>query len=384
MKPTRMLRILCALALVAALLAAVGCDETTTASSEAAASQKADTSSVESAEVLPETDERGYILVNNVRLNRNIPISEDVSALFDKSAPGYVVEGDSRPLKVDAETLKRLITANVEGTGSVQWIDYGEMRTTSQRDTFDGTVPVSKLRDPLFMSTCLPSEANTFMTGRNNAENMYPSNAKYTNIMTIGGIYRNEDNPPADSDTVTVCIGSIRLALHTAEKGWFLADEQIVPVTDMVKHLYYLPWGNGKKAIPSSCLSKTNDHIEITLTGADFNAKNAPNDKIKAALLHFWGGAYTAEKLGESFDKIDGMAASYTAWIKEPNMVGHFVGTIGADWRTTIGGSTDQAFSGYNYLLSTEPRIVFGHNVGPAAYDTVMDSAKVQSLLGLK
>ena len=64
-------------------------------------------------------------------------------------------------------------------------------------------------------------------------------------------------------------------------------------------------------------------------------------------------------------------------------MVGHFAATIGANWRIEAGGSTDQVFSGYNHLITTHPRTVFGHNVGPAVYDQIMDSAAVQKLLGL-
>ena len=59
------------------------------------------------------------------------------------------------------------------------------------------------------------------------------------------------------------------------------------------------------------------------------------------------------------------------------------VAAIGADWRTAK-GEISQAFSGYNYKLTTEPRLIFGHNVGPNAYDEIMDTDKVQQLLGLK
>ena len=71
------------------------------------------------------------------------------------------------------------------------------------------------------------------------------------------------------------------------------------------------------------------------------------------------------------------------AWIKEPEYVGKVVAAIGADWRTAE-SKVSQAFSGRNYKLTTEPRLIFGHNVGPKAYDTVMDTETVQRLFGLK
>ena len=61
------------------------------------------------------------------------------------------------------------------------------------------------------------------------------------------------------------------------------------------------------------------------------------------------------------------------------------VATIGIDnYKGTDTGTIKQAYSGYNYLLDTKPRILLGHNVGPNAYDSTMDTATVQKLLGVK
>ena len=397
MKFARILRTLLALALVAGLLAAVGCDGSTGTSSEGASSTAEASSGIalpsgdvsfDDPEVLPETDDRGWILVANYRRNRDLSLTEDVSVCFPESAPGYVIEGG--PYLVDEATFRRLVySTNVEGTGSIKWKDYKKLNTVpQQKDVFTGEVPVSKLSDPIWLATALPSEVSTCMTFRTNAENMYASDAKYGHLMTIGAVYPCSDNPPADDDTVTICIKDIKLILHTQEKGWFVANSVGVPTIDTMRNFYYMPWGNGTYKLPYSSLQKTEDHIEITVSGKDFNGNGGTkgksvNPKVIGGLLHFWGGAVTPATTGFSFDRIDGVVASYTVWIQEASMVGHFAATIGADWRIEAGGATDQAFSGYNYLITTQPTTVFGHNVGPAVYDQIMDSAAVQKLLGL-
>ena len=406
MNVERILRSLLATALVLGLLAAVGCESAPTGNASSQQSAAADVSSetpssetlsseeavsqeasqeVSSQEKLPLRDERGYVIVRNMLDELDLSFNGDTSACFPADAAGYIVEGG--PYPVDADTLRRLTTAKVEGSGTVKWIGYKELHSvSSQKDCFTGEVPSNRFNDPLYMATCLPSEVKTFLSSRVNAENMFPSNAKYRNIMTIGGIYRNEENPPAEDDTVTICIKDIRLILHTAEKGWFVASNAAVPDLSMVNHIYYLPWGNSSYPLNSSQLKVVDDHVEISLTGADFSGARGKekNGEIKASLLHFWGEGLLPSRLGNiTYDQIDGLVASYTVWIKEENMVGHFAATIGADWRVTAGGATDQAFSGYNYLVTTQPRVVFGHTVGPNAYDTLMDSEAVRAMLGL-
>ena len=382
------IRILLAIALVLSLLAAVGCEETTADVSSQAASKAAASEDAASKELLPQTDDRGWFLVDNYRVNHGYSLSSDLSDCFPEDVPGYVV-GDGVH-QVSEEKFRALIGTNMEGTGSIKWIDYKEIHTVNkQTDLFTGEVPVDKMNDPIWLETALPSQVRTYMYGRTNAENMYPSDAKYTSLLPIGAIYRNEENPPADDDTVTLCFKDIRLLVHTKKTGWIVASHLAVPTSDAMRNIYYLPWGNSSYTLPYSALERFDDHVEVKLTGKDFNGDggtkgHSVNSKVKASLLHFWGGNFSPEGLnGASFDEIDGVVASYTVWIQEANMVGHFAGTIGADWREKKGGATDQAFSGYNYLITTQPTVVFGHNVGPAVYDSVMDSATVKNLLGL-
>ena len=78
-----------------------------------------------------------------------------------------------------------------------------------------------------------------------------------------------------------------------------------------------------------------------------------------------------------------GVAASYTVWVKEPEWSGKLTAAIGTDIRGE-GGYCQQAFTGINFEVTDQPRVVYGHNVGPKRYDEVMDSQKVCELFGIK
>ena len=313
-------------------------------------------------------------------LNKN----QDVSICFKEGVKGYIVNGG--PYKVDEATLVRLTKSEVKGNGSVKWKNYSELgASTGNTDLFDGIVPVSKLKDPIFMSAALPSELQTYMDWRINATNMYKAESKYRKLVAIGAIYKEKDTVLPDDAEITVCLGRITLLARTQEKGWFIADDMKYPADP--KHIYYLPWtledilGNLK--LPANRLSKKSDHIEIKLTGAMLNGTyNVPDEhksEVEGSVLHFWGTNWTFDDGSE----VQGCVAGYVAWIKEPEYVGKVVAAVGADWRTSD-SQVSQALSGMNYKLTTEPRLIFGHNVGPKAYDEIMDTEKVQQLLGLK
>ena len=78
-----------------------------------------------------------------------------------------------------------------------------------------------------------------------------------------------------------------------------------------------------------------------------------------------------------------GIASSYVVWVKEPEWSGYLTADIGADIRNSERTYCQQAFTGINYEITTQPRVIAGHNVGPNRYDTIMDSATVQQLLGI-
>ena len=396
MNVERILRSLLATALVLGLLAAVGCESAPTGNASSQQSAAADVSSetpssetlsseeavsqeasqeVSSQEKLPLRDERGYVIVRNMLDELDLSFNGDTSACFPADAAGYIVEGG--PYPVDADTLRRLTTAKVEGSGTVKWIGYKEFGNTT--DSFSGEVPVAKLSDPAFMSMNLPSEAPTFMKDRINAQNMSTNYKGATRALPIAAIYRNTDVTLDDDETFTLCLGRITMIMRTKTEDWHLTGDW--PYPSNPKDIYFLPWGNNRTILNPACLSEKDDHMEVTLTGADLNAteRKKTHPEVKGAVLHFWG----------SFTRVDssevlGMVSSFVAWVQEPESEGKLVLAIGIDWYGEGAGALAQAYSGYNYLLTDQPRICFGHTVGPKAYDTVMDTETVQRLLGLK
>ena len=377
----RLIPVILALALLLAACAGDPAPASSTAASSTPASA-ADLSSqdVSSAESLPEYDERGWVIVENVRLNRRLSSMDEHSDCFYEGAPGYIVEGSSRPYRLDAETLRRVVATPCEGSGSLVWRDYTQFGANNP-DQFDGVIPISKLNDPIFLSMNMPAEATVFIASRINPQNLasYPENAN--RILSIGAIYGEKNTEIADDETFTVCLGRMDLALKTVDQDWYLADSHPWPTAP--NRLYYLPWELEKTVkpltLPASRIQEMEDHVEVTLTGYDLNAVDKRTKGAVAACLHFWGGSVN---IG-SGSNVKGLVACYTVWVKEPEAVGKLVATIGADWYSAK-GDIMQAFTGMNTLVKNEPRFVLGHAVGPKAYDEVMDSEKVQQLLGVK
>ncbi len=310
-------------------------------------------------------------------LNKN----QDVSVCFKEGEKGYIVNGG--PYKVDEATLVRLTKSEVKGNGSVKWAKFSKMgASTGNTDLFDGIVPVSKLHDPIFMSTALPSELQTYMDWRINATNMALPISEYKKAISIGAVYKAKGAVIPDDAEITLCLGKIMLVAYTEERGWFMADQMTYPTNPM---FFYLPWEVGSAKIPSSIRSNKTDHVEIKLTGAMLNGNYGKEnfsqevqDKIDECVVHYWGNNW----IGNVID-IKGVVAGHYAWIKEEEYVGKVVAAVGVDYKRPDGSGL-QAFSGRNYKLTTEPRLIFGHNVGPKAYDEIMDTEKVQQLLGLK
>lgn len=322
-----------------------------------------------------------YFDVDAEVARRGLSKNADVSVCFKEGVKGYIVNGG--PYKVDEATLVRLTKSEVKGNGSVKWAKFSKMgASTGNTDLFDGVVPVSKLHDPIFMSTALPSELQTYMDWRINATNMALPISEYKKAISIGAVYKAKGAVIPDDAEITLCLGKIMLVAYTEEKGWFMADQMTYPSNPM---FFYLPWEVGSAKIPESIRSNKTDHVEIKLTGAMLNGNYGKDkfsqevqDKIDECVVHYWGNNW----IGNVID-IKGVVAGHYAWIKEEEYVGKVVAAVGVDFKRPDYSGT-QAFSGRNYKLTTEPRLIFGHNVGPKAYDEIMDTEKVQQLLGLK
>ncbi len=313
-----------------------------------------------------------------------LSLDEDVSVCFDEDAEGYRINGGSyeRPYLVDEDTIWRLTRTPVVGDGYVKWKGFVKRGTfLGNTDCFDGVIPVSKLNDPVFVAMNLPNEAHTYMTAEDNRKNpinMTPARPDHKNYVSIGAIYMNNyyDGGIADDDEITVCVGKIKLLVHTKDAGWKVADEMAHPA---YPRFYALPWNSVPSIALDDRIVDKKTHIEITVTGAMLKGKDVGSPDAKAGTLHFWGTRYAVEQGNE----IEGCVGSFVAWVKDPEDAGKLVGASAVDMRIDDTDNAEQAYEGCAIKLTAEPRIFFGHNVGPARYDEVMDTDKVQKLLGI-
>ena len=304
---------------------------------------------------------------------------------------GYYIEKGVCVL--DADTMYRVLKYPFKGDGAIKWQYFSAPDYMKNPDQYDGILPISKMNDPLYVKMCVPNETASYMgtagrtgvepKGRINASNLYELTDRYFNALSIGAIYANPERELPDDAQITLCFGKIRLCARTKDSdGWFLADE----ADPMPKNIYPLPWQlendpNPVKAhkIADSDIVHTGDHVEIRLKGADLKGTGFGDDRVTGSILHFWGKFFTFEKGSD----VLGVAASYTVWVKEPEWSGKLTAAIGTDIRGE-GGYCQQAFTGINFKVTDQPRVVYGHNVGPKRYDEVMDSQKVCKLMGIK
>ena len=122
-----------------------------------------------------------------------------------------------------------------------------------------------------------------------------------------------------------------------------------------------------------------------TFKGTDGNTYT-----IDERVFHFWGDQWSFR----DDDAILAVIASYDMWIEYDEdcpikVEDYLVSSIGADWRYQQGRgfTTNQAFAGYKHAVSTEKVTVFGHNMGPSEYDTLVtekDLALIKKYLGIE
>ena len=304
--------------------------------------------------------------------------SKDDSKYFIEGVEGYYI--DELTFLLDYDTMWRIIDVPCTGTGAVKWKDYQDKNAIDVEDKFDGILYADKINDPLYSFMCLPSQCATSMD-RVNAGNRVDYNSRYVKVMPIGAIYNNTDKPIPDDAEFTICLGRMTLMLYTEEDGWYMASDLEVP--SKPNSIYYLPWTLqnkiGTMKLDESRVTLVDGHYEIKMTGAELNGADGRDKGATGSVLHFWGENIMLD--GEK--EILGVVSSFECWIKEAEWAPYVTAAIAADWRDKD-ETIYQAFSGYNYALTTEPQVIYGHNIGPYAYDEVMDSELIQEMLGIK
>ena len=287
--------------------------------------------------------------------NATLPASVFVD--LGTSYLGYKIDGT---YKVDEETLRMLTTVDCIGNGKVKWVNFQDCGSWTGNLEQPEYAPVDLLDDPIYMSMILPSERRCFLQTRTNGSFLDVAEDKWVNVMTIGAVYKNLDVVIPDNAEFTLCISDVNLAIRTTKSnGWYKAINLKVPT--VYNHMYYLPWQlNGTLELKNR-ITYFDDHVEIKLTGADFNGTEARKvlSQVEQCVYHFWGQMHYFDCKGS---EVLGVASSYKVWVKEPEAQNYLVGGIGADWRDANGGVL-QAFAGYKYAITNTPTTLIGHNV---------------------
>ena len=305
---------------------------------------------------------------------------------------GYYIE--KGVYTVDADTMYRIIECDFKGDGSIKWTGFKTDNWQENGDPFDGILPISKIHDPLYQQLCLPHERNAFggtKNGNNNFEILEKTKGNLTALCAIYLDKEQADNLPDDA-VITLCFGKMKLAVCKDDgKGWFVASDSVGPDGThpgpaSLGNIYPIPWTleNDKNPVKPYNVGQSNvtwvdDHYEVKITGADIKGKKFTDSRVTWAVFHTWSTFYDFD--AES--SILGLATAYTVWVKEPEWSGFLAGDTGADVRQD-GQYCHQTFSSRYFVITDEPKMVYGHNVGPKRYDEVMDSEKVCQLLDIK
>ena len=301
----------------------------------------------------------------------------DCSSYFADESKGYIV--NDGVYCVDNETANRLASSDVVGNGIIKCKDfrlYYEGRFTSK--PMDGTIPVSKLKDPIYTSMNLPHEAMNIDVEKINALNMNAASDKYQSCNAMGGICLSTGQTIGDDDYVTFCFGRAAMAVKTKDSDWYLAQDEIYPVDE--RYIYDFPWMSGNDhrfRLGDEWVKKFDDHVEITVKGSYFN--HGVGAGADQGVLHYWNRAYQIPGGGEN---LLGMAVMFNVWVKEPQYSGKFNTAPSADFYGA--NQNGQVYEGRNYTITDSKRAMVGHNVGNEDYERIMDSDKVQQLFGMK
>ncbi len=309
---------------------------------------------------------------------------------FPEDAEGYYIERGY--VNVDAETMERILKHPFAGDGAIRWEEFFPNNWQYNIDQFDGILPISKMNDPLYVQMCLPNERNAFSNTKNGNNNFEVLKKTPGNLTALCAIYPDKTREIPDDAVITLCFGEMKLLVRKNDgNGWVtfvdsVGPDKVHPGPAELGNIYPLPWvlENDPKPVKSYNVgsdkwSWEGDHFEIRLAGADLNRRKFNDPRVNGVVFHAWSNF---RKFDADYD-IEGIAAGYTVWVKEPEWSGLLAGDTGADCRQENHACV-QTFSSRYFIITDQPRLIYGHNVGPKRYDEIMDSKKVCELLGVK
>ena len=206
--------------------------------------------------------------------------------------------------------------------------------------------------DPIYMSMKLPSEVTTMRHLPNGFVIDYKPEG-CIDALGMGAIYCVEGETLPE--TFNIYIGKLATyVLYEGATKWETLDSHDV-LDDMYYYSFFkLPVGGSIRRATENEYTITDSYVKFTFKRSDFDNAN----------FHFWG----LQKPALS-QNIAGLVSIYEVWTDTPEAVGKLAAAIGNDQRDSNGG-VHQTFTGRTYKVTTEKRLIIGHNIPDTLYDT--------------
>lgn len=289
-----------------------------------------------------------YFLINGTQKNREVFAESEKEWV----SGGIVQEEDF------ASMFQHVFTQDIAGEGYIRWDKWNDI---TDEEILSGNLYLPYISDEVYTSMKLPSEVGTAMSYRTNPSLGEYQPEGYINAVGMGAIYQVPGTElPAEFD---VCIGKFRTYIlkDAPDAEWEVLDAH-EPLDD-IKYFRCarLPWSLGISWRPSKDIfTYYDDYVQVHLTKKDLTNR----------VFHFYGIKQPCIS-----EDILGMVVIFEVWSNTEDVVGKIACTIGADQRNES-GTVSQAFSGRNYMVLNQTRLIIGHNMPDSVYDKCVEMGK--------
>ena len=260
------------------------------------------------------------------------------------------INTNAEPILLSKNEIFNVKSFDYPSNTEIQWDGWKVWSGWESGNLISGKIKMSLIDDSVYPSMKLPSELPTVWSYRQNPILYHYKPNGYINTLGTGGVYPvpGEILP----DNFNVYVGKFSTyVLYNGATEWKLLDYHNNFDSPIYFGFFKLPSGGGTG---TTVQYETSD----SFTKFSLNSANLDN-----AMLHFWG-----TQMPSKSEDILGLVTIYEIWTDTPEVVGKICATVGNDQRNST-GEISQAFSGRNYAITTEKRIVIGHNIPDDIYE---------------
>lgn len=286
----------------------------------------------------------------------------NITSIFGFELNGLSLEGNVKINTVTPVAFSKSLMLRVgsqlhlSGSGKIYWDAWNVI---TPENVLSRYIELEYANDPIYLSMKLPSEASTMMK-RTNPSIINYQPEKRDDALSIGAFYKADEIEL--SEDFRVYLGGIALfALNDADD----AKWECINYIETVSPTYFfggfcpIPWGSGgSERVPT----------EKIVNNDSFTCFNLEKEDLTSKVLHFWGKRTYANS-----KETVGLVVIYEAYTDEEGR--GIVATVGAD-QYNGDNTCVQAFSGRNYLLTSTPRQIIGHNMSDEVYDWCVTNGK--------